>query len=325
MPYGRKQGVSVSLGRSPTSGGRSPTSGEAAEAAEAATGKQIALPGNDPIYAALAANAYADSRSTKYKALRGLVKDEALSDGRSVVYKDPKSNNVYWGVAGSQSAKDAVIDTNIIAQKALNILPRTGDAVVGGAAPKTALALKAAMAGLNKLEKVETKRVASTYAAIKTKYPGASVKVGTHSLGAHLTQSLLQRLTIKQRRKIQVHAFNPFNRADFDPDQYGNSYFSTRTQLDPASIGSYGMNQRVIESSRSNPHAITNFVGKDLTRYEMGLHDRNHIDSEEHHSLAARASQYMTSAGLAGILGMLRYQKNHNRRQNVLPMYNDEL
>jgi len=41
--------------------------------------------------------------------------------------------------------------------------------------------------------------------------------------------------------------------------------------------------------------------------------------------LAARASQYMTSAGLAGILGMLRYQQNHNRRQNVLPMYNDEL
>ena len=308
MPYGRKQGVSVSL-----DAGRSPT------------GKQIALPGNDPIYAALAANAYADSRGNKYKALRGLVKDEELSDGRSVIYKDPKSNSVYWGVAGSQSAQDAVIDTKLIAQKAMDILPRTGGAILGGAAPKTSLALKAAMAGLNKLEKGETKRVGDTYAAIKAKYPGASVKVGTHSLGAHLTQSLLQRLTIKQRRKIQVHAFNPFNRADFDPDQFGNSYYSTRTRLDPASIGSYGMNQRVIESTGSNPHAITNFVGKDLSRYEMGLHDRNHIDSEEHHSLAARASKYMTTAGLAGILGMLRYQQFHNRRQNVLPMYNDEL
>ena len=284
------------------------------------------MPGNDKVFAALASNAYADSRGTKYKALRGLVKDEVLSDGRSVVYKDPKSTNVYWGVAGSQSATDAAIDTRLIAQKALNILPRTGGAVLGGGAPRTALALKAAMAGVNKLEKTETKRVRDTYSAIKAKYPGASLKVGTHSLGAHLMQSLLQKLTIKQRRKIQVHAFNPFNRADFDPDQYGNSYYSTRTRLDPASIGSYGMNQRIIESSGSNPHSVSNFVGKDLSRYEMGLHDRNHIDSEEHHDLATRASKYMTSAGLAGLLGMLRYQTTHNRaRRNVLPMYNDEL
>ena len=306
MPYGRKQGLAVSI-----DGG----------------GKQVDLPGNDPAYAAVAANAYADSRDTKYRSLRGLKRDAELSDSRSVVYKDPNSNTVYWGVAGSQSAKDAVVDTNLIAQKAMNILPRTGNAVVGMAAPRVALALKAAMTGLSKLEKTELKQVDSTYEAIRAKYPGAFVKVGTHSLGAHLTQSLLQRLTIKQRRKIQVHAFNPFNRADFDPDQYGNSYFSTRTRLDPASIGSYGGNQRVIESSESNPHSVSNFVGKDLGKYEMGLHDRNHIDSEEHHSLAARASEYMTRAGLAGILGMLRYQQRNNRqnRRNVLPMYNDEL
>lgn len=301
-PFGRKQGVPQPL-----------------------SDKQVALPGNDKVYAALAANSYTDSRKNKYKALRGLVKDEALSDGRSVVYKDPKTNNVYWGVAGSQSASDAAIDTNLIAQKAMEILPRTGSAIASAAAPKTTLALKAAIAGLNRIEKGETTRVRDTYKAIKAKYPGASVKVGTHSLGAHLIQSLLQKLTIKQRRKIQVHAFNPFNRADFDPDQYANSYFSTRTRLDPASIGSYGVNQRVIESSGNNPHSISNFVGKDLSQYEMGLHDKNHIETKEHHDLATRASQYMTTAGLAGLLGMLRYQTAHNTRRNVLPMYNDEL